>query len=131
MAANQSNLSNPDLWIRLVYMILFWLFTWLARLALGAMGAIQFVLLLINGDSHAGIRRHGEALGLWMQQTCRFVTFASDEKPFPFQDWPVAEADEPVADDSAEAEAPLPTVTETCEDDEPKRDSTFGNLREP
>ena len=41
--ANESNyrLANPDVWIRLLYMILFWFLLVLARFAVGLLAVLQ------------------------------------------------------------------------------------------
>jgi len=148
----QSNLTNPDLWIRLVYMLVFWLLSWLARLAIAVVAAIQFVLVLVNGEGNSNLRRLGQAIAIWTQQNFLFLSFACEEKPFPFQDWPQYSEenggdDENQSSDIASASASSDAVTTEAtpppssqqpasqggqgsnEDNGTK--SSFGNIREP
>lgn len=133
---NQSNLTNPDLWIRLVYMLLFWVLSWLARAAVLVISLIQCVLALVNGETNANLRNLGQGIARWTEQNYLFLTFVSDEKPYPFQDWPVAMAD---AEDVTEvAEDLSPEDVAAHADDvsapESKDDGSqggFGNIREP
>lgn len=91
--ANESNhnLANPDVWIRLLYMILFWFLLVLARFAVGLLAVLQCLLVLLTGAPNEHLRAMGGSIGVWTLQTMRFLTFSSDAKPFPFQDWPVLE----------------------------------------
>jgi len=117
----QSNLTNPDLWIRLVYMILFWLLSWLARAAVGVIGLVQFVMVLLNGEASVRLRQWGVSTVLWTDQTYRFLTFASDEKPFPFQDWPEAAGPaETRAKPVVEAGPPVLETTPEAAPEEPR-----------
>ena len=90
--ANQNhsnhNLGNPDVWIRLLYMIIFWFVLVLARFAVGLLAVLQFLLVLLTGAPNENLRGMGGAIAVWTLQTMRFLTFKSDDKPFPFQDWP-------------------------------------------
>jgi hypothetical protein len=55
-------------------------------LALAAV--VQFVLMLVNETPNAQLISLGKALGLYLGQISGFVTFASEEAPFPFSAWP-------------------------------------------
>ena len=49
---------------------------------------VQFVLALVNDAPNAGLIALGRGLGLYLGQIADFVTFASEEAPFPFSAWP-------------------------------------------
>lgn len=49
---------------------------------------IQFVLMLLNDTPNARLVLFGRSLGRYLLQISNFLTFASEEKPFPFSDWP-------------------------------------------
>jgi len=55
-------------------------------LAIGAI--VQFVLALLNFAPNARLIALGEGLGSYLRQITRFATFASEDVPFPFGDWP-------------------------------------------
>mgnify|MGYP001605855790 CR=1 FL=1 len=96
-----SNFTNPDLWFRLVYMIVFGLFSWLARIAILVIAFLQFLLVLFTGAGNGNLRAAGDGIARWTQQTYLFLSFASDEKPYPFQDWPGPVIDLDLGDKSA------------------------------
>ncbi|MGD9662593.1 MAG: DUF4389 domain-containing protein [Porticoccaceae bacterium] len=143
----QSNVTNPDLWIRLVYMLLFWLLSWLARLAIAVIAVIQFVLVLINGEGNGNLRRLGQGIAIWMQQNFQFLCFGSEEKPFPFQDWPQSPEEDgddgenqrldtaPPSSGAEETTEPAsgssPQSLEDHEGQDNDAKPSFGNTREP
>ena len=91
---NQTNLASADLWIRLVYMVLFGALSWLARVVILIIAAIQFLLVLLAGNGNGNLRQLGDGIARWTQQAYAFLTFASDDKPYPFQDWPAPAEEE-------------------------------------
>jgi hypothetical protein len=88
MSDHNQGITSPDLWIRLAYMILFWLLSFLARLAIGIIAILQFVVVLVTGAPSPALREWGRGIALWTCQNYEFLAFQSDSKPFPFQDWP-------------------------------------------
>ena len=98
---NASRVADPDLWIRLVYMILFALLSWVARLVVLIIALIQFFIVLFTGSGNDNLRGLGWSIARWTEQNYRFLSFASDDKPYPFQDWPVP--DEPGSADDLPA----------------------------
>lgn len=49
---------------------------------------VQFVMMLLNNAPNARLLAFGRGLGRYLQQIANFLTFASEEIPFPFSDWP-------------------------------------------
>jgi hypothetical protein len=52
---------------------------------------IQFVMMLLNDAPNDRLLAFGRSLGRYLQQLANFLTFASEEIPFPFSDWPSGE----------------------------------------
>lgn len=116
---NKSNLADVDLWIRLVYMVIFALLSVLARFAICVVAGIQFLFALLAGAPNSNLRAFGDSLAQWTSQTYRFLCFACEQKPYPFQDWPIpaveTEASEdpvPAEEGSGDAKAEAPVVEE-------------------
>lgn len=95
MSNTNQSLTSPDLWIRLVYMVVFWLLSYIARVVIGAVGVIQFFVVLFSGETNRNLKNLGEGTARWTQQNYLFLCFASEQKPFPFQDWPSPEDTSP------------------------------------
>lgn len=52
---------------------------------------VQTVLNIFSGEPSTSIKVFGKSLGIYLQQISEFLSYASDEKPFPFSDWPTTE----------------------------------------
>lgn len=88
MINGNMSLTNVNTWIRLAYMVLFALLVMAARLLVSIVVIVQFALVLIFGRDNENLRNLGQGLGKWVYQAIMFLTFNSDDKPFPFDEWP-------------------------------------------
>ncbi|HJW57748.1 MAG TPA: DUF4389 domain-containing protein [Burkholderiaceae bacterium] len=52
---------------------------------------IQFAMALLSGVPNARLLAFGRSLGRYINQLVNFFTFASEEVPFPFSEWPSEE----------------------------------------
>jgi hypothetical protein len=84
------NLTNPDVWIRLVFMLLyaaaFYIGVWIG----GAVALIQLAFKLISGKSVPRLAVFGTNLGTYLSQIMAFETFGSDRRPWPMTPFPTA-----------------------------------------
>jgi len=94
MSDNKMSITNSNTWIRGAYMLLFCLFVAAARLLVSLVILVQFVFVLIAGSDNNNLRNLGQGLGKWIYQAVMFLTFNSDKKPFPFDEWPTTDATE-------------------------------------
>ncbi len=79
---------DRNLLARLLYMILFAFVFWLSTIALALSAILQFLVVAFTRERNENILRVGEGLALYCAQMIRFLTFLSDEPPFPFGQWP-------------------------------------------
>ena len=91
MSDKKLPLTNCNTWIRLAYMLLFGILLMAARLVISLVVVVQFLLVLIIGSDNENLRNLGQGLGKWVYQTVLFLTFNSEAKPFPFDEWPTVE----------------------------------------
>ncbi|MEO8119869.1 MAG: DUF4389 domain-containing protein [Rhodoferax sp.] len=80
--------SGRSIWVRGLLMILMALAYQLAGTLLFCVAVIQFVLALVSDGPNARLMAFGRSLGRYQGQVANFVSFAVDEPPFPFADWP-------------------------------------------
>ena len=80
-----------SIWMRGLLMILMALAYQLASTLLFFVAIIQFVLVLVNDTPNARLMGFGRSLGRYQGQNANFVSFASEELPFPFTDWPASD----------------------------------------
>lgn len=92
MSDKKISLLNANTWIRGAYMLLFGLLLVAARLIISIVVVVQFLFVLFAGSDNDNLRNLGQGLGKWVYQTLMFLTFNSQEKPFPFDEWPAVEA---------------------------------------
>lgn len=86
------HLKNPETWKRLLYMALFIIIFHIAEVVLAAVVAFQVVLTLIAGKRDDRVSGFGSQLSAYVYEILRYLTYASDEVPFPFSEWPQGEA---------------------------------------
>lgn len=84
----KSNLTSSKHWLRLVFMLLFAAVLQLASLVMWVLVAVQFVFSLITGEDNQHLRRFGHSLSTYIYDVLKFLCYSSEEKPFPFSDWP-------------------------------------------
>ncbi len=88
----KSNLTSSKHWLRLIFMLLFAAVLQLASLVMWVLVAAQFLFSLISGEDNSQLRRFGASLSAYIFDVLKFLTYNSEEKPFPFADWPEAPA---------------------------------------
>jgi uncharacterized membrane protein len=60
----------------------------LAQSLLYLIALVQFVLLLLTDEPNKRLVLFGKSLALWLAETARFLSFVTEEKPFPWAAWP-------------------------------------------
>ncbi len=85
----KKNVQDKDTWLRFVYLVVFGVAFYLSILLTFATSIFQFLTKLFSGSSFAGLSEFGDNLASYQAQVTRFLTFASDDKPFPFAPFPV------------------------------------------
>ncbi|SCY55899.1 DUF4389 domain-containing protein [Thiohalorhabdus denitrificans] len=101
----RKNVSRGATWIRGLYMLLFALIFNLAELVLAAVALFQFAAHLLAGKPNTRLRDFGAKLGAYLQEIAAFLTYASEDRPFPFAPWPGGGESQPVSGDHGD-EAP-------------------------
>jgi hypothetical protein len=82
--------DRRPVWIRGAFMVFFLIAFGIAQGLLALTAVVQFLSLLIAGKPNVFLAGFGRSLGIWLDQTARFQSAASDERPFPWAAWPEA-----------------------------------------
>ncbi|MFP3516769.1 DUF4389 domain-containing protein [Pseudomonas sp. SIMBA_077] len=93
--------------IRVLWMLVFLLVWQVAQLVLGGVVLVQLIYRLVYGAPNRGLMNFGDSLSLYLAQIGRFGSFHTEQKPWPFADWPAArvpEGEAPYVSPSSSAE---------------------------
>ncbi|BBP75465.1 DUF4389 domain-containing protein [Pseudomonas gingeri NCPPB 3146 = LMG 5327] len=100
--------------LRVVWMLLFLLVWQVTQFILGALVLVQLIYRLVYGAPSGNLMNFGDSLSQYLAQIGRFGSFHSDQKPWPFADWPTPRAPE------GEAPHSVPPAAHPARDEEPK-----------
>jgi len=84
----KSNLVSSKHWLRLAFMLIFAVLLQVAGVVMWVLVSLQFVFSLVTGSDNQPLRKLGHSVSQFVYQTLQFLTYNSEEKPFPFSDWP-------------------------------------------
>ncbi len=90
----QSNIRNQGHWLRLLYMLFYVAVLHLAGLVMWVVCVLQFLLVIFQGEKNSNLQQLGGTLSEYFAQILRFVSFNTEEKPFPFAPWPAAKVED-------------------------------------
>jgi len=82
------NPSRRETWVRVLFVILFALIYSVAEVVIVTVVLVQFGFVLITGERNKKLLDFGANLSTFVYQILRYVSFNTDDKPFPFTDWP-------------------------------------------
>lgn len=89
----KDNITDPDFWLRLLYTLLFALAWQVVELLLAVILVVQILFRLFTGRPHEQLAGLGNSLSQYAWQMGRYVSGATEVKPWPFNDWPAADAE--------------------------------------
>ncbi|MDM8546034.1 DUF4389 domain-containing protein [Candidatus Venteria ishoeyi] len=75
-------------WVRGFFLLLFLVIYSVARIVILTIIIFQFGSLLFTGKVNERLLEFGEHLSIYSYQIIRYLTFNTEEKPFPFRSWP-------------------------------------------
>ncbi|MCK5360790.1 MAG: DUF4389 domain-containing protein [Gammaproteobacteria bacterium] len=83
----KENLKDNSTWMRVLYMAIFVIIFNLVEILIAALVVFQILVLLFTGEKNRRLLSFGSTLGNYVYRILQFLTFNSEEKPFPFSDW--------------------------------------------
>jgi len=84
----KEHISAKTTWTRGLYILLFAIVINIAEILIAAVVIFQFLSTLLTGNNNQQLLRFGRELSDFVKQLLMFVTYNSEEKPFPFGPWP-------------------------------------------
>ena len=103
----EKHLKSRATWTRFLFIVLCFIQIWLASLVGTVVIVLGFLMVLFTGEVNRELRGIGHSIASYVYDNVRYMTFNTDEKPFPFgSPWPSAESDEtPAAPDETSADS--------------------------
>ena len=84
----KQNIRERKTWLRGLYMLLFLIFYSVAEVVIFVVVAFQFVLTLLTAQTNDRLVKLGQSLCTYQYQILTFLTFNSNQHPYPFGAWP-------------------------------------------
>lgn len=85
------NLKKASTWKRIFFILVFSVIVGLVRILLWAVILLQIASTLLTGSVNKNILDFGRKLSAYLYHILLFLTFNSDQLPFPFSDWSLTE----------------------------------------
>ncbi|HET7308005.1 MAG TPA: DUF4389 domain-containing protein [Gammaproteobacteria bacterium] len=99
----EEHLQSKSTWLRLFNMVILAICFGIAETVAIAVVLFQFFTVLFTGQRNLNVVRLGSSLSQYLYQITRYMTYNTEERPFPFGRWPEPEV---VVVDEVDVETP-------------------------
>ena len=91
----EENIKSRTTWMRFLFMAMCCVLVSLASMVGSVVVVFSFLWVLFTGKVNRELREVGQALATYIYQNIRFLTFNTEDKPFPFGgQWPSVSGDD-------------------------------------
>lgn len=98
----KTSLKDINQWLRILFMLFFAAILYIAStVVLPLLVFVLALFTLLSGSPNQDLKNHGADLSRYLYDVCRFLCYSTEEKPFPFADWPDVGITEQASDDSS------------------------------
>jgi hypothetical protein len=87
-ASFKQRFLSKEHWLRILFMIAFGVVGWIVQYIIWAIAVIQVILTFAMGAPNQNLLRLGGGLSAFLYHILRFLTYTTEEKPYPFTPWP-------------------------------------------
>ena len=85
----EENLKSRNTWMRLLFMVICGFLVSIASFVGGFVVVFGFLWVLFTGEVNQQIREVGQSIASYIYEIIRYLTFNTDDRPFPLGgDWP-------------------------------------------
>ncbi len=84
----KDNLTSRNTWMRVVYMILFAVIFSIVEFVIAVVAVVQFLSTLFTGKVIRQLQALGQSVAAYVNEITQFLTYRTDDKPYPFAAWP-------------------------------------------
>jgi hypothetical protein len=90
----EEHLKSRSTWLRFVFMLLFWVLAGVTTFVASVVIVFGFIWMLFTGETNEQLRKMGQGIAAYISQIINYLTYNTDDKPFPFGEWPAAAEDD-------------------------------------
>lgn len=87
----KDNPSRNEIWLRGGFILIFALFYAITKIIIWTLVLFQFLAVVITNQTNSQLGRFSKSLSVYVYQLLQYVMFNTEDKPFPFSDWPEPE----------------------------------------
>ena len=87
----KENVKNTEVWLRGLFIVIFGAILYFAFILVWLLVVFQFFSKLLTGNVNLQLAGFGAGLVRYISQVLGYITFQSDERPFPFSPWPAGD----------------------------------------
>lgn len=80
----EENIKSRSTWLRLVFMLIFYVIATLTGAVASVVVVLGFLWVLFTGEKNRQLQQAGQAVAGYLYEIIRYLTFNTDDKPFPF-----------------------------------------------
>ena len=80
--------KDKSVWLRGLYILIFLFFLGVAKFVAFVVIVFQFLNVLFTTETNQQLLKFGESLSIYHYQTMMYLTYNTEEQPFPFGEWP-------------------------------------------
>jgi len=102
----RDSLLTPSTWLRVFFMLLYGIICYIAIFVIIIVIVFQFGVVLLTGKLNQQLLPVGQSISIYIYQILVYLTYNSEEKPFPFDNWPEVKEYQ-IVNLQKEAESPL------------------------
>ena len=84
----KKNVKRRGIWLRLLYMIVLVVAFNVAEFVIGVVVVFQFLTSLLTGAPNVQLLNLGRVVANYLRDIIAFLTFTTEDKPYPFAPWP-------------------------------------------
>ena len=95
----KESLTRGETWMRGLFMVLIGIFYSIAEFLIFFAAFFNFVWLLFTRETHDRIRDFSDDLTVYAYQALQYISFNTEDMPFPWGPWPDEMDPEPMVDD--------------------------------
>lgn len=84
----KENAKNVDTWVRGLFIVIFGFIFYFLYIIIGLLVIFQFVTKVLTGGLNQNLLEFSSGMTRYVQQILLYITFHSENRPFPFSPWP-------------------------------------------